>query len=280
MTFEAIGTHWQIDMYEALSPEREGALLSMIQKRIDQFDKIYSRFRSDSLITEMSQKAGDYILPDDGKELFDLYLDLYKKTNGLFTPLVGELLSDAGYDALYSLQQKNVLQQPPALEDVLIYNFPKLTIKKPILIDVGAAGKGYLVDIIARLLEQEGISQYCVDAGGDMTHRGATPIRVGLEHPHDFAQVIGVVELQNKSLCGSAGSRRKWRTFNHIMNPITTDSVRDIVAVWVIADTTILADAIATCLFLVPAHTLTGYAFEYLLVRDDMSVEKSELFRI
>ncbi|MBV6760325.1 FAD:protein FMN transferase [Rhodococcus opacus] len=49
--------------------------------------------------------------------------------------------------------------------------------------DVGAAGKGYLVDLVSRTLTEEGIDRFLVDASGDMRHRGAEAVRVGLEHP-------------------------------------------------------------------------------------------------
>ncbi len=229
---------------------------------------------------EMSRTAGAYILTPDAQTMFDLYRDLYEQTHGLMTPLVGQMLVDAGYDAQYSLQQKRQLLPPMKWQEVMEYQFPNLYIKTPTLIDVGAMGKGYLVDIVASVIEDFGVTGYCVDAGGDMRHRGSQSIRVGLEHPQDFSQVIGVVELGNQSLCGSAGNRRAWGLWNHIMNPQTLSSVTDIIAVWVIADTTILADAIATCLFLVGADTIKGHRFEYLLVRADLSMEKSEGFQL
>ena len=42
---------------------------------------------------------------------------------------------------------------------------------EPIVLDVGAAGKGYLVDIIATLLEDHDIYDYTIDASGDIKQR-------------------------------------------------------------------------------------------------------------
>jgi len=105
------------------------------------------------------------------------------------------------------------------------------------------------------------------------------PIRVGLENPENTEQVVGVYTLQNGSICGSAGNRRAWGDFTHIMNPKTLDSQREILAVWVIAKTALLADSLATCLFFTKANLLLkNYDFEYVLVRNDYSIEKSENF--
>jgi thiamine biosynthesis lipoprotein len=277
--FEAIGTHWQIDIYEALEPSRAAALQESILERIAVFDAHYSRFRSDSLVTNMSHTAGVYTLPEDAKLLFDLYQDLYTRTNGLLTPLIGNLIADAGYDAVYTLVQTKELTAPLAWDEAVHYVHPTLTIKQPVLIDVGAAGKGYLIDIVGELMEAEGVMQYCIDAGGDIRYRGSEAIRVGLENPFNTSEVVGVYALHNKSLCGSAGTRRAWGAHNHIFNPSTQESVTDIVATWVVTESTRVADALATCLFLVPASTLAdAYNFEYLLIRSDGSFEKSNNF--
>lgn len=277
--FEAIGTHWTIDIYEALSSQEESALLVQITERIELFNAAYSRFKKDSLISRISQEPGQYELSDDAEAMLTLYHELYTATGGLFTPFMGQVLSDAGYDAQYSLKQKRELSAPPAWNDVIEYHHPLLTVKKPFSFDFGAAGKGYLIDIIGQLIEASGLNRYCIDAGGDILHRNTVPLRIGLEHPDDTSKVIGVVELQNRSLCGSAGNRRKWQNFHHIINPKQLSSPTSILAVWVMADSTMLADAIATCLFFVEPGTLSAYEFEYLLIRDDYSIDGSNAFK-
>lgn len=104
--FDGIGTSWQIDIYQEVSKEKEAEILLRVRARIEIFDKNYSRFREDSLVTAMSKTAGVFALPIDAKPLLALYQDLYKITGGLFTPLVGDILSAAGYDEKYSLRQK------------------------------------------------------------------------------------------------------------------------------------------------------------------------------
>ena len=276
--FEGIGTKWQIDIYKKLSEVEGKEILAFVKNRIETFDKTYSRFREDSIVIKMSKEAGTFLLPEDAKPMLHLYYDLYKITDGFFTPLVGNLLSDAGYDAKYSLQKKD-LRKVPSWEKIISYNFPNIKIKKPAILDFGAGGKGYLVDLVGEVLQENNIFEYCINAGGDILHKDKTPIRVGLENPENTEQVIGVYTLQNGSICGSAGNRRAWGDFTHIMNPKTLTSQKNILAVWVIAKTTFLADSLATCLFFVSAKKLADYYdFEYVLVRSDFSVEKSRNF--
>lgn len=278
--FEAIGTGWKIDTTEDMSPERFDAIIEKVRERIALFDKDYSRFRTDSLVTLMSQKAGVYTLPADAQPMFDLYQELYLLTGGLVTPLIGQMLTDAGYDAQYSLKPKT-LQTAPAWEEALAYRFPELQVKQPVLLDFGAAGKGYLVDIVTAVMQQEGLHSFTINAGGDIRVCGAeaSPVRIGLEHPEYPEQAIGVVTLTEGSICGSAGNRRAWGEFHHIMNPETRSSVRTVLATWVIADSALVADALATCLFFVPAAVLSArYQFAYLTMYADGSVEHSASF--
>ncbi len=57
--FDAIGTHWQIDIRDPLSPLEEVDFLRQIQERIEAYDCVYLRFRDDSLVTHMSREAGN-----------------------------------------------------------------------------------------------------------------------------------------------------------------------------------------------------------------------------
>lgn len=277
--FEAIGTRWQIDLPDQVSVEEEARLLRQIQDRIEKFDQTYSRFRPDSLVTKMSLQAGTYTLPADAKKLLDLYQQLYDLTSGAFTPLIGQVLVDAGYDTQYSLQENGQLHQAEKWTDILEYTFPTLTLKKPALLDFGAAGKGYLVDLVGQILQENKIKQFCVDAGGDILYHSDQLLEVGLEHPQNLNQVIGIAKIKNQSICGSAGNRRNWGKFHHIIHPDTLTSPSHILATWVVAEKAILADGLATCLFFVPSQKLIkDYNFEYLILDKNYQVEKSAAF--
>lgn len=278
--FEAIGTHWNIDIQDDLSQEREVVLLEKINDRIVKFDSDYSRFRDDTLVTKMSKEAGEFELPSDADLMITLYRKMYDVTGGLVTPLIGQVLVDAGYDAHYSLLPKHITQ-PKGWDDVLLWQNPVLKLSEPTLLDFGAGGKGYLVDIVSEIIEKEGIQSYCVDAGGDMRYRNLNKekLKVGLEHPSDKTMVIGVAEILDQSLCGSAGNRRAWADFHHVINPDTLTSPKEILAVWTIADSTLLADILTTGLFFVSPETLLShFSFEYLIIYSDYSMKKSAGF--
>jgi thiamine biosynthesis lipoprotein len=70
-----------------------------------------------------------------------------------------------------------------------------------------------------------------------------------------------------------------WDVYHHIIDPHSLKSPRHIRAVWVVADTGLLADGLATALFFCPAATLAkSYNFAYAMVYDDYSLEHSDNF--
>ncbi len=269
--FEAIGTQWLIETAQPL-----GALQQQIMQRIDEFDHTYSRFRDDSLVAQIAANAGRYEFPGDARQLIDFYQKLYEATDGAVSPLVGNILETVGYDKTYSLSGGSP-QPALAWGDAMTWRGGELTTTAPVLLDFGAAGKGYLVDLVAELLEQHGHGDYVIDASGDVRVRG-TRETIGLENPTDTTMVIGTAGVENASLCASATNRRTWGEWHHVIDPRTAQPVRDVLATWVIAPTTMVADGLATALFFVPATKLSQWEFTYVRLLADGTVERSPDF--
>ncbi len=248
-TFEAIGTGWRIDTADPI-PD---AVRAAITERIDRFDRDWSRFRDDSLVSRIAREPGSYRMPDDAPELLALYRELYQASGGRVSPLVGRALESLGYDAQYRLTPAAVRQPVPMWEDALAWDGESLTTATPVLLDIGAAGKGYLVDLVSDLLSDHGIPQHIVDASGDLRTAGV-PMRVALEHPLDPTKAIGVVELSggpaDAALCASASNRRTWGDgLHHVLDAVTGEPTSQVIATWAIAPTAAWADGAATALF-------------------------------
>ena len=204
---------------------------------------------------------------------------MYDTTSGKVTPLIGNVLSQAGYDADYSFVARD-LERVAKWDDILSFEGTTLTTCQPILLDFGAAGKGYLIDLLANILVEHSIDEYVIDASGDLKHKGNFENRVGLEHPLDTSKVIGVVDVRNKSLCASASNRRAWgNDMHHVFDPDALSPTRDIIATWVIADDAMAADGLATALFFTNPDALREIAdFEFVRMYKDGGVEYSPYF--
>ncbi|MFJ9590606.1 FAD:protein FMN transferase [Streptomyces acidicola] len=278
--FDAIGTRWLIDTEEPLSADLRASVL----ERARRFDATYSRFRPDSLVSRIAAASdgGRFRFPDDSIALFRLYDRLGIATSGALDPLVGRSLELLGYDAGYSLTPAPAAVR--AREDGrgraawavdVVRDGTVLVTRRPLVIDVGAAGKGYLVDLIAGMLREAGVDRFVVDASGDLRHAGESAIRVGLEHPFNPRQVIGVANLNNRALCASAVTRRTWGDgLHHVLDARTGSPVTEVVATWVVADEAAVADGLATALFFTAPRRMTEtFRFTYVLMYSDGRAE-------
>lgn len=282
LKIKATGTNWEISIPILPSELLEENFGSQIVKVINDFDKTYSRFIENSFTSKISNSKGEFNLPTNAKPLLDVYFKLYKLSDGLFTPLIGKNLIEAGYDKNYSFEVKSLTELPDLIE-IVKYDDSTLKVNESVQFDFGAAGKGYLIDLVADFLKSKKILTFTIDAGGDLYYfnsANSKALTVGLEHPVEERKIIGSIDIKDQSLCASSINRRKWKEFNHIIDPKRKKSVKEILSTWVLADSALVADAIATSLFLISPEKLSRYySFEYLILFSDFSVEKSEGFK-
>ncbi|MDQ0820287.1 thiamine biosynthesis lipoprotein [Arthrobacter sp. V4I6] len=275
-SFDGIGTRWQISTPSALSEGHRRRLLGVVAD----YDTAWSRFRPDSLVSRAARQPGNYEFPAEAAELGPLYGALYRLSNGAMTPLIGGSLAQLGYGAGYSLRPEGPPLAAPRWEDVLEWEGTVLTTRAPVVIDVGAAGKGQLADLLSAELLASGISDHFIDASGDLLNPGNAPVEVALEHPYDSSRAIGVVTLGAGALCASAANRRAWGDgLHHVLDGTTGAPVRTIVASWAMAGSAMLADALATALFFVEGARLREeFEFSWLAVYSDGHAEYSADF--
>lgn len=265
-SFDAIGTVWQIDTPAELSLEARAAVAVVIEE----YDAVYSRFRPDSRVFALTA-GGSVALPPSGEALGDLYRTLYRLTDGAMSPLVGGSLEQLGYDAGYSFMPHGAPVPATAWDETFHWTGTTIRSTLPVTLDVGAAGKGQLVDLVSESLRRAGYPEHTIDAGGDMLAVGPSTLRVALEHPYTPDSAIGMVTLQDRALCASASNRRRWVDgLHHVLDATTGQCVDTVVATWVMADSALIADALATALFLVPPEVLLAeFDFEYVRITSE-----------
>jgi thiamine biosynthesis lipoprotein len=280
--FDAIGTRWTIDTPEPLPVD----VLAAVRDRIARFDSDWSRFRDDSWVADVARGgAGTYPLPEDAGPLLDAYDVAARCTDGAVSPLVGRALEGLGYDAAYSLRPRR-----DAAGTLLTAGAPDwrtsarrsvdgrtLTLAEPALLDIGAGGKGYLVDLVAEVLAAHGVAEHVVDAGGDLRAAVPEPLTVALEDPRDTARAIGVLRLTEGALCGSATNRRAWAPgVHHVVDARTGVPTSDVLATWAVGTSALVADVAATALFFAePDLVASRFGIRYVVLRADGSVRWS-----
>lgn len=275
-SFDGIGTSWEVSTPGTLDGVQRRKLLALVEE----YDAAWSRFRTDSTVAQAARQPGSYVMPDGAGALGRLYRSLYRITDGAMTPLVGGSLEQLGYDPAYSLRPRGIPLAAPRWEDVLDWQDAVLTTTAPVVLDVGAAGKGQLADLLAAELRAQGVGEHFIDASGDLLNSGPVPVSVGLEHPYDPGRAIGTISLGAGALCASAANRRAWGDgLHHVLDGTTGRPVSTVVATWALAGNAMTADALATALFFVSGTALQqDFDFSWLTVFSDGSAAYSAGF--
>ncbi|OZG69446.1 FAD:protein FMN transferase [Bifidobacterium eulemuris] len=271
-----------------------------------EYERLLSRFRPDSLVGAMreAEHGGVFDFPEWAAPLFDLYDRLVDATDGAIDPCVGEDLTRLGYGAdLRFVMEPDAaghlgsLRGRPTWRGDVVRHGATLVTKRPISLDFGACGKGYLVDLIATLIGESAAidgdhDSLLIDAGGDLLIRSPEePVTIALEDPWDSDNAVGVAAMSGGAFCASAPSRRQWgqaagQRLHHLINAIDGQPVDDVTAAWVAVParkstepTTALADGLATALFVSRADRLRArFAFDCALVRSDRTAAVSPRF--
>jgi len=269
--FDAIGTIWEIESERPLDEK----MRARVHTVIDDFDRIWSRFRADSVVTRLARSGGAGET-SDAAAMLNAYRDVSTATHGAVNPLVGESISALGYDADYSFIAATPRPAPVDWTSILSWSAQRIELASPALIDVGALGKGRLVDLVLAALTDLG-GDMTVDAGGDIAVRGAD-VRIGLEHPFDASKAIGTATIRDQALCASAINRRVWgEGLHHVLDARTGLPVRTWAATWAIAPTAMLADAAATALFFDGGVDLAHrWGVKWVRMSTDGRAERSE----
>lgn len=270
--FEAIGTRWQITADGVISPEARESVRALIAS----FDEEWSRFRDDSRVTALARGAQSVPAPADAEAMLSAYAEVSAATGGAVNPLVGDALISRGYDAGYSFTDRGPRPSAGDWTTRLTWTEGELSLASPAVIDIGALGKGRLVDRVLEVLADTHDGAITVDASGDMAVRGRTE-RVALEHPYDARKAIGVWEIADAALCASAVNRRAWgEGLHHVLDARTGEPVRTIAATWAVAPTAMHADAVATALFFDGGPELAhGWNVQWVRMTTDGAVEWS-----
>lgn len=246
LVLDALGTRWFLEFSEPSVKEQ------LLIKKIRRFERDYSRFVEDSLISRLNS---DKILkkpPNELQDMLNYCLGMYCQTDGVFNITVGSLLEKLGYGRWHD-QTSKISQN---LADDVIVEADQIVIAKHVRIDLGGIGKGWLIDDLGGAMQAYGCENYIINGGGDILC-GSLPQKIFIEHPTNKSQVVGEVMLAREAMASSSCKKRVWRdgkdnVYSHIVAPGAFASVQaDLLSIHVRAPEAKLADVVATVLLLV-----------------------------
>lgn len=217
-------------------------------------------FRVNRLLRETERFAA----PPSVLPLLRRSTELAIASDHLFNPAIGRLVD------LWGFHSDNPECRPPPTEneiDLLLEANPRMTdltldgfhlqsSNPSVQLDFGAIGKGYGIDHAITRLQQLGVRNAIVNAGGDLRaigSRGGNPWRVAIRSPTGGG-VFAFVEVQGDESVFTSGDYERnftWegQLYHHIIDPRTGYPAKGTASVTVLHSDATTADAAATALF-------------------------------
>lgn len=240
---------------------------------------IYHRFEGlENLCTVNELVDGRHRTVTVDRRIIDLLLyakEMYTVTGGKLNIAMGSVLSiwhdyrELGMSDPASAELPPMEKLTEAAEhtdiDCLIIDEENstVTITDPAMrLDVGAIAKGYAVEMVARSLEERGITGYVINVGGNVRTVGAkgdgSPWVAGIENPDTDAEepYVAYLKLSGESVVTSGSYQRYYlvngKRFHHIIDSETLMPAEGFRSVSVVCKHSGQGDALSTALFCMP----------------------------
>lgn len=285
---KTMGTVWRVSL-AGVEPARKAALQQAIQQQLDQDDQTLSTWKKDSVLSRFNQYQGSEPQPvsADMADILVQALRIGQKTDGAMDITVGPLVNLWGFgpakqpqhtptDAeIAAARAQTGLQHLRVIQGVdgqwLQKDLPAL------YVDLSTMGEGYATDHLARLMEQQGITDYLVSVGGAVLSRGNNasdqPWRVAIQKPTDRENAVEArVDLQGHGISTSGSYRNYYeldgKRISHVIDPATGRPIdHNLVSATVIATTALEADGWDTGLMVLGTERAKALALkEHLAV--------------
>jgi len=235
---------------------------------------VYERYDGLNNLCTLNETKPPRAIPVD-ERIIDLLLfakEMHRKTDGSINVAMGSVLSiwheyrEAGTDEPWAavLSPQDQLREASAhtnIDDVVIdeANGTVMLADPDMRLDVGAIAKGYAVEMVARALEEKGISGYVINAGGNVRtvgpKAGGEKWKVGIENPADdpASPYVAYIRLSGESIVTSGSYQRYYvvdgKRYHHIIDPQTLSPSDRYLSLSVICKSSALGDALSTALF-------------------------------
>ena len=278
--FEKLGTDIDIRIIVTNNDQKKSAEndLLQIRKLYSDFNDIFSRFESDSELSILNNKLGEFNVASPFMCEVSLFcLEYNKKTKGIFDPRILDVLEKVGYADDFKKGTRKLVggigNQGSFLNSDL-NDYLKVDGEKVffgVRMDFSGIAKGYINDQIVKFVTKQGWKNFLIDSGGDMFMQGVDEDgkkwTVGVEGIEENKLMF---VIDGKGVATSGIGRRRWeiegKRIHHIINPMKPDIFSfDLKSVTVITESTTEADVIAKTLFLMGKEGGILYARENAL---------------
>ncbi|HTD03135.1 FAD:protein FMN transferase [Undibacterium sp.] len=242
-----LGTLVEISIADAMADTALAAAFELAFQQLALVHRLMSFHAADSDLARINRAPVGSIVEIDPhtRTVLQAAMQVTAASAGLFDIRIASRLVD--WDLLPPAGQQLPAYQPQQLSFSLT---PEGKLQKlgADWLDLGGIAKGYAVDLAIQSLQQSGVQNACVNAGGDLRVIGDSASEIMLRDPASPASMAYKISLQNQALATSASyfSLQHTERGSHsaLVNGQTGEAMLDAVSVSVSAAQCMLADAL------------------------------------
>jgi len=241
---------------------RGHALTRTVLREMRRIDALMSSYKPESELSRINSNAAITPVPvsDELLSLILRALEYSEQTGGAFDITY----ASAGQHYDYREGKHPGEQQLKELLPAINYKHVRINpenstvafLHPGVHIDLGGIAKGYAVDRSIEILQQAGVVNALVSAGGDtrvIGKRWDRPWNVGIRDPRNEDHIVSLIPLENSAISTSGDYERFFEEdgvrYHHILNPGTGKSASGIHSASIIGNTATNTDALSTSVF-------------------------------
>ena len=229
-------------------------IFKCLQDELERLESKYSRFRKDSLLSQINL-GKEVNIDNETISLLEHAFNCFEQSEGLFDITAGRL------NSLWDFKKKKVPSQEEISYALSVTDFSKVSWNNGILsmpagmnVDFGGIVKEYAADTLAVLAKKFGVQYGLINLGGDIAIVGNKPDgiawKVGITDPRGTETKIASIDIYSGGLATSGDYKRYFiyegKRYSHILNPKTGFPCAGLRAVSVAANLCTVAGSIAT----------------------------------
>ena len=293
-------------------PQGGRELLADCEEEAHALEKTLSMFDPDSELSQLCRRARPEEALPVSDTLWDFLaqnLEVCRLTDGMFDPTVGPLVKLWDFLA----EEPEIPSEAAVGETLARVGYRHIHLDSPgktvtfdipgVVLDPGAAGKGFALGLAADRLRKAGAERAVLDYGGNLFVLGmcrepdgkTRPWKAAIRDPDDMSRVFGAAELQDAGIATSSwyehSFQKDGRVYHHLLNPRTGYPMPlTLKSVSILSSRPVYTDLLSTAFFVLgeeKGRALvdrlrqdSGERIEYVAVREDgtLAVSASAAF--
>ena len=263
--FLGFGTLVEVKIW-GVSEKRGKQLVNIVAEDINYMHRVWHAWKPGSLsrVNDLLRTGEKFTLGPAVIPVLKEAQKLAAQSGNLFNPAMGNLIKLWGFasDKLPEgpppdpSEIKALLDKNPTMSDVTIDGIEFQSSNPDVKLDLGGFAKGFAVDLVIKHLQDLGIKNAIVNAGGDLRaigKHGDRAWRVGIRDPRGEGVLASVDTQGDESIFTSGDYERFYeyqgQRYHHIIDPRSGYPAKGVTSVTVFDTQAGRADAAATAIF-------------------------------